>query len=258
MKNKVSVVIIARDEEHEIEGCIKSILEANPDELIVVIDDRTQDNTEKIAKAYTDKVYIVKGQRGKLRNYGWEKSRNNIICYVDADMRLPKHYLKDLLPYILEQSQVAMLGAGWLPLGDALCGKLEWIVWDYSKQFGTGGSFYKKEALINVNGFNNNLNTGEDGDLSRRLEKAGWKRVYTTKVRAYHRFPQKWSVLLNKLTHGGTRKFKFKKYLLFFVSPFRAIIMGVRYKSLHILWYYPFRMFVLAFFAGRENYKPIK
>lgn len=256
-KYPVSVVVIARDEENEIKGCLKSILSADPDEVIVVIDKRTIDSTFEISKGFTKKVYLIDGVRGKLRNFGWEKSRNEIVCYVDADMRLPDDYLEKILPMFINNDDTAAMGAAWLPLGPALCGKLEWILWDNAKIFGTGGGFYRKSILKSVDGFNDELESGEDSDLSSRLKKNGWKLKFIETPKAYHRFAQKWKVLFHKWRYGG-RKFHIKVLILFFASPIRAPLIALKYKCWHILWFYPLRWFYLAFFSGKKEYNPIK
>ena len=56
----VSVVIAAKNEEKNIENCIKSVLEQTYPRYkieIIVVDNNSIDKTKEIAKKYTDKVF---------------------------------------------------------------------------------------------------------------------------------------------------------------------------------------------------------
>ena len=80
---KLSVLIIARNEEKKIKKCLESLIFA--DEIIIVLD-RCSDNTKKIVKKYTRKVFsgewLSEGQR---RNFGIEKCNHDWILEIDAD-----------------------------------------------------------------------------------------------------------------------------------------------------------------------------
>lgn len=259
----VTAVIIARDEENEIQGCLKSVIASHPDEIIVVVDDRTKDSTFQKAKELTKSVFVVKGFRSGLRNFGWKKARNNSICFVEADMRLPENYFSSMLAERSElekniDAHIAVFGARLLPLGDALCGKLEWMLWHNARIFSTAGVIYKKDVLASVGGLNENLESGEDADLTRRIEAKGYKRRLADKTHAYHRFAQTWKVMFDKWQHGSVG-LKPKTLLLLLASPVRAPIIALKYRCWHILWFYPFRWFYLFFFsgAGKKDYNPI-
>ncbi len=253
----ITAVIIARDEEDEIEGCLESVLKARPDEVIVVVDDRTNDSTFERARRYTPKVFEVKGYRSGLRNFGWKKARNDLICFIEADMRIPSDYFLPLITELNKDTDLASIGTRLLPLGDALCGKLEWILWDNAQIFGTAGAIYRKSALSCIDGFNENLESGEDSDLSHRIERAGWKRKFLRRPVAYHRFAQTWRVFFHKCRYGG-RKYNPKAIVLFLASPIRAPLIAAKYRCWHVLWFYPLRWFYVAFFSGKKGYDPIR
>tara|TARA_Y100000589_G_scaffold331497_1_gene385307 strand:+ start:1697 stop:2449 length:753 start_codon:yes stop_codon:yes gene_type:complete len=80
---KLSSLIIARNEETNIENCLKSLYFV--DEIIVILD-RSEDNTEKIVKKYTNKIF--KGSwfcEAERRNFGLKKCKSDWILEVDAD-----------------------------------------------------------------------------------------------------------------------------------------------------------------------------
>ena len=53
-KNKISALIIAKNEEGQIENCLKTLFFA--DEIVLVLDSCI-DETEKISRKYTQKIF---------------------------------------------------------------------------------------------------------------------------------------------------------------------------------------------------------
>ena len=81
----VSVNIICKNEEKNVEDCLKSVLWADE---IVVVDGESNDNTVEIAKRYTDKVFINKWEGfAKQRNFALGKSTKDWVLVLDADER---------------------------------------------------------------------------------------------------------------------------------------------------------------------------
>lgn len=57
---KISIALLVINEENNIIRCLESVKWA--DEIIVTIDSKTTDNTEKLAKKYTNKIYTLEHQ----------------------------------------------------------------------------------------------------------------------------------------------------------------------------------------------------
>ena len=85
---KISVVLIAKNEEKKIEKCLTSVTWADE---IIVIDDGSTDKTLEIAKKYTKKVYTSKskGYVEAIRNFGLSKATGDYILLLDADEIVP-------------------------------------------------------------------------------------------------------------------------------------------------------------------------
>jgi len=82
-KVPLSVVIITKNEEKNIEDCLKSVSWA--DEAIVV-DDFSSDRTLEIAKRYTDKIFQRKMDvEGTHRNWAYAKAKHEWVLSLDAD-----------------------------------------------------------------------------------------------------------------------------------------------------------------------------
>jgi glycosyltransferase involved in cell wall biosynthesis len=84
-KIKISALIVARNEEANIHDCLRSI-EAI-DEIVLLLD-RSNDSTIKIAKSFNCNIYEGNWpSEGVRRNEGIQKCSNNWILELDADER---------------------------------------------------------------------------------------------------------------------------------------------------------------------------
>lgn len=91
-KHGISVCIITRDEEDNIEECLKSVQWTDE---IIVLDSFSQDKTVEISKRYTDKVFQVEWQGySKAKNLCIENASYEWILNIDADERVSEE-LKD-------------------------------------------------------------------------------------------------------------------------------------------------------------------
>lgn len=97
---KVSVIIPTYNEEQNIEGCLKSVV--NQDFSIgkiesIVVDSHSQDNTRAIAQKHADKVIDLKARGvGKARNAGAKIAKSPILLFVDADTYLETNFVAEL------------------------------------------------------------------------------------------------------------------------------------------------------------------
>lgn len=91
IKPKISIIILAGNEESVITDCLKSCLWS--DELILVAANST-DNTVNIAKKLSSRIRVISTfdeynkNFSKWRNLGLSKSTGQWILYVDSDERL--------------------------------------------------------------------------------------------------------------------------------------------------------------------------
>lgn len=96
MRKLVSIIIPAYQEEFRIERCLESILASTyPNLELIVINDGSTDNTEKVVKDFKKKnssqtvllklVTVPRGGAAKARNYGLRLAKGDYIGFVDAD-----------------------------------------------------------------------------------------------------------------------------------------------------------------------------
>lgn len=112
-----SVIIITKNEAHNIEDCLKSVDWADE---IVVVDSGSTDGTTDIARKYTDKV-VVTGWPG----YGEQKQRaldmatGEWVLSLDADERVTPTLKKEILSAIPHTAYDAFE----IPFSSEYCGK---------------------------------------------------------------------------------------------------------------------------------------
>lgn len=83
----ISALVIVKDQEELIEGCIKSLSWVNE---VVVVDTGSHDHTIERAKAFGARVYAYQGEGNfsAWRNFGLTKVRGEWLLVVDSDERV--------------------------------------------------------------------------------------------------------------------------------------------------------------------------
>ena len=190
----ISVIITTKNEEKNIENCLKSIKEqAYPQDQIeiIVVDNDSTDKTKEIASHYTDKVFNKGPERSAQRNFGVEQSTGDYFLYLDADMILNKELIKDCVEFIqnsklkTQNSDVVALYISEIVMGEKFWSKVR----RFERSFYDGtvidcARFIKKESFQKVGGFDENLTGPEDWDLDKKLRNIG--KVDLIKTPIYH------------------------------------------------------------------------
>jgi glycosyltransferase involved in cell wall biosynthesis len=97
---KISSVIIAKNEEDNIARCIESQIEVI-DEIIVIIDKESSDNTLKIVGSYPGVKYEVTEWQGyaETKKYAISLATNQWILWLDADEELTTELRGELIAW---------------------------------------------------------------------------------------------------------------------------------------------------------------
>jgi chlorobactene glucosyltransferase len=128
----ISVLIPARDEEANIETCLKSLQEQDyPNFEILVLDDYSSDNTAAIVGRIASKDKRVRLFHSEPLPEGWagkpfacyqlaQRARGSWLLFVDADTVHAPHMLRSVLPIAIEAKSGMLSGfprqlAGSLP-----------------------------------------------------------------------------------------------------------------------------------------------
>lgn len=96
---KVSIIIATKDRLKDTIICVKSILKQTilPKEIIIVDSSDTDMLGGKLAKFKKIRYYNKKANLTKARNIGIDKSKGDIVMFLDDDVILDRNYIKEIL-----------------------------------------------------------------------------------------------------------------------------------------------------------------
>ncbi len=202
----VSFVIIARNEEKNIGGCIKSVLDAaeDIDFEVIVVDSTSTDRTREIAGRYPAKIVGLSGSNRLTasagRYVGSLYAKGKYIFFVDGDMILDPGFLPHAINYLSENSNIAV--SGWITQGDTFDPYLKTIgdslretrVDEVKGVETLYGTFVLKRSSILEENFDPFLFAGEEGELCDRAIKRGYKLKLLPHHLAHHVVDRKFRV----------------------------------------------------------------
>lgn len=258
---EVSFVIIAYNEEKNIDRCLKSIekLDGIESSEIIVVDDGSKDRTLEIVRQHEKMDSRIRAHglgynqgRGAARAVGVKEARGKYIAFIDADIILPKHWYTTCLSYM---SQYDVVGGLAVPDADVnfvyvLLG-LDPRSKESSITVNGANGLYKRE-VFNTYNFDARLRDGEDSVLMHFLEKNQIKTFSISSLIVEHRESKSFSgsiCWLYEVGKGASRQLKQLKVIRFpdlaalgfagviSVSVAVSIIMGTAYPYLLILLY---------------------
>jgi chlorobactene glucosyltransferase len=203
----VSVLIPARNEEENIEKCLKTLLaQTYKNYEILVLDDRSTDNTWKILKKYSIKYTKIKAFKGKQLPKGWhgkpyalhqltKHAKGDYLIFTDADTIHQKDSISWAISH-LEYHNADLL-SGYLhqkigSLGEAViipCLNLTsiilplWLIhvipWFLLTHAIGQMMVFRKEALTKIGGYRSVAkHITEDVFISRKMKKAGFRTIF--------------------------------------------------------------------------------
>ena len=188
-KVELSIVIPAKNEEKIIRKLLDSIKNQGLSNLeIIVADGNSKDNTRKIAKEYNCKI-IKGGNPAKARNQGAKYSKGRYLVFIDADVILPRYFLKRAIQEFKNENLDI---AGTLQTPIPVKNKFKDL--KYKFYYGLANKvleimqytknpcmqvcmFAKKEIHEKINGFDESIIFGEDSEYSKRASKIGKFRI---------------------------------------------------------------------------------
>ncbi|MBR9997627.1 MAG: glycosyltransferase [Cyclobacteriaceae bacterium] len=100
--DKISIILAAFNAESYIHSCMESVIhQTYPNWELLVINDGSYDQTEKIIKGFSDERIKYFSQKNKgvsmARNKGLEEMTGNYFCFLDADDYFPSNSLSSRL-----------------------------------------------------------------------------------------------------------------------------------------------------------------
>jgi len=208
MKNRVTVVVIGRNEGERLRQCLRSVAAASPVEggtELVYVDSGSRDESVQVAKEMGWRVISLTSPRitaALARNAGWTSSDSEWILFLDGDTSLHPEFLRTAMA---SAEQDASIAAVWghrreiLPTANIFHRvlDLDWIYKPGVSEFCGGDALFRRSALQQVQGFDASLIAGEEPELCSRLRTKGYTILHidhpmTTHDLAISRWSQYW------------------------------------------------------------------
>lgn len=99
VRSTLSVVVVTKNEEELVRNCLASVKQLADE--IVVVDDYSSDKTIKIAKEFTDKIFLRRSETlGKQKNWAISQAKSDWVLLLDADEKISPELRAEILTVI--------------------------------------------------------------------------------------------------------------------------------------------------------------
>jgi cellulose synthase/poly-beta-1,6-N-acetylglucosamine synthase-like glycosyltransferase len=282
-KPTVSIIVPVKNGEKTLKKCIDSILNLNyPNYELIIVNDGSTDNTQKILEEYKDKIKIINTQGvgpSKARNLAVKQAKGELVAFTDSDCIVDKEWLNELVKCFKIEENLAGVGGEQLsPQDESNFGKIvnnfmhsigiiEYVKDEkevvFTQHNPTCNSIYKKEVFEKLGGFKEGLWPGEDVEFDYRVTKTGYKLLFNPKAIVYHYRPQNIKKFIKMMykygkvqgilvkMYGFFRKIHFVPFVIFSNLILLILLAKFNYKlSFFLLFFY---IFLILFYLALKS-----
>ena len=268
----VSVVILTKNSSLTLKKCLESVFnqKRNPDEVIVV-DGSSKDDTLNIAKGYAVKIVEEPGLGfGHARNLGVKEAKGDLIFFIDSDCYAEPQWIESALPHFRNAEIAGVTGPTYLwNTNDGVArfiafigGRMNMPTTEHNvKTVPTMNLALRRQIILDVGGFDPNLNRGEDTDITYKITRYN-EIIYEPKAVVYFRGSTNLKMAskkcINHFIGAGQlyAKYGYNQAFEKFNLLLRGIILFAALLSLFLApWYIPAILFsiLLAEFAVKTS-----
>jgi|Deesub1362A_J573_1020465.scaffolds.fasta_scaffold00105_68 cellulose synthase/poly-beta-1,6-N-acetylglucosamine synthase-like glycosyltransferase len=204
----VSIVVAAYNAQETIGDCIQSLLSVDyPNKEIIIVNDGSKDDTEKIARRYPVKL-ISQPNMGasSARNTGLREAKYGIVAYTDSDCKVAKDWLKKLVKHFSDPKVGAVTGKTIFETNETCTSYVRSLDIEernqkrgrYTRLANGPNSAFRREVLRMVGGFNPKWFHAEDTEVSYEIWKADYRIEYEPEAIVFHSPESNWKNFLRK------------------------------------------------------------
>ena len=162
MKKDITIIVPIYNSEKYLKKCIDSLVNQTKKELeIILINDGSTDNSEKIIKEYKDdRIKYIKNENqgiGITRNEGIAKAQGKYLMFINSDDYLEKNTCE-------------------LLFNKAEKDNLDMVICDFYREYENGEK--KEERIVNFE----NTTIKETPELLYKVNLSPWNKLYQTKL----------------------------------------------------------------------------
>lgn len=170
----VSAIITTKNSASTLKKLLTSVnMQTYKKKEIIVVDNASVDETKKVARAFTEKVYEKGPERSAQRNFGANKSSGKYLLFLDSDMILTKNVLDDCIKKIKKNAELGGLIIPEKSQGVGIWAKAKIL----ERKINEGETYFEsarfipKDIFDSFKGFDEALTGPEDWDLPQRISK---------------------------------------------------------------------------------------
>lgn len=173
---RLTVVVPTRNSARTLRATLESVrAQTHPDVELIVVDNASGDETERIAAELADRIERWGPERSAQRNRGWLAASGELVLFLDSDLALEPEVAEEAVALFRADAGLGAAvvpehahGVGFL----ASCRALEKRLY-----LGDGdveaARIFRRSVLLEVGGYDERMTGFEDWELPDRVEAAG-------------------------------------------------------------------------------------
>jgi glycosyltransferase involved in cell wall biosynthesis len=187
-KSFISIIIPVYNGEKTIGRCLKSISNSSyPHFECIVVDDCSSDRTVEIARTFDVNLIemSLKKNAAQARNVGAKAAKGEVLLFMDSDVEIFPNSLSDIAEVFQKKAEITALFGSYddEPGESDFFSQYRNLLHHYIHQtsradagtFWTAFGAVKRDAFLDVGGFNEGVRMMEDIDLGYRMSDRGHK-----------------------------------------------------------------------------------
>jgi len=268
----LSIVIINKNDRGITETLSALIKIDSPIPYEIIVIDASAGKLDDIKRKYSSvnwydfkPLHYKKRTIPEQRNLGVEKSKGEIIVFIDANCVPTSHWLRNLVSPILISEEHIVAGG--------TVSKYKATLHDRKAKRQVGNLYINECATINlafskdvysiVGKFDEDLTGAEDLDFSWRAVDAGYRIRYIPEAKVTHDWGGTKDEIIRAYRYGATRVMVYKKHLnhlkKIFKEDFVVVIYPIYLLGLPItILFWPYPLLILIPILKNTNQRPLK
>jgi cellulose synthase/poly-beta-1,6-N-acetylglucosamine synthase-like glycosyltransferase len=199
MTPRIAVVLIGRNEGERLRVCLESVLAMEyPRELLEVIyvDSASTDGSVGLARSMGVRTILLDGPTtaARGRNAGWTTTDAEFVLFLDGDTVLAPGFVASAIGHFNDSIYTDKIAGVYGNRRESRTDEsiynaifdLDWNAEPGFSRFFGGDALVRREALVEVGGYNPALIAGEEPDLCRRLRGLGYRILHVNEPMTQH------------------------------------------------------------------------